>query len=106
LKKPTRNPQQERDPAVPASTVSDSNRGEAVPESPAYILLKWKKLYQEAMLEIGPEKVEDRIATALEEMDRRNRELEVNRAETLEERQDIMESIAALKHLQRIRKLM
>jgi hypothetical protein len=96
-----RNPQQEPHPAVP-----DSNRGEAIPESSVYVFPKWKKLYQEAMLEMSPEKVEDRIATALEEMNRRTRELEAHRSETLEERQEIMESIAALKHLQRIKKLM
>jgi hypothetical protein len=99
VKKPTLNPQHEPHAALP-----DSN--EAIAQSPAYAFPKWKKLYQEAMLELSPEKVEDRIATALEEMDRRNRELEANRSETLEERQDIMESIAALRHLQRIKRLM
>jgi hypothetical protein len=57
---------------------------------------RWKKLYEEAMSELDRHSVEERITAALEEIAYRSRELENDRTESIEERQEMAEAAANL----------
>ena len=65
---------------------------------------RWKTLYKQAMLELDSERVKGLVVAALEEVARRSRVLERHRNESLQERQEIAEAVAALKYWQQFHK--